>query len=289
MTGDGELQEGQNWEALPSAARYGMGELTVVVDHNGLQSDTFVTDVSDLGDLAGKFTAMRLGRAALRRAHPQAAGAGLRPPRRGAPGPARGDHRGHGEGRRLPDVRRHIDGTRRMALPPPQRGAEPAGPRLRPPGAARHRRRDTPRARPAAAPAGREHRGPAGETFRGTASRAVRPAAHRGGARGPADRRARRRPGAGHGPDPVPRGPPGPVRRMRHRRAGHGLDGGRTGRGRSAAVRALVLLLPARAAQRAHLQQRHRRAAGGLRRLARRAAAHAAPATRTRRSATCRR
>jgi transketolase len=57
LTGDGELQEGQNWEALPSAARYGMGELTVVVDHNGIQSDTFVTDVSDLGDLAAKFTA----------------------------------------------------------------------------------------------------------------------------------------------------------------------------------------------------------------------------------------
>ncbi|MEU3076140.1 transketolase C-terminal domain-containing protein [Streptomyces laurentii] len=61
MTGDGELQEGQNWEALPSAARYGMGELTVVVDHNRLQSDTFVTDVSDLGDLAGKFTAAGWG------------------------------------------------------------------------------------------------------------------------------------------------------------------------------------------------------------------------------------
>ncbi|MEU8541968.1 1-deoxy-D-xylulose-5-phosphate synthase N-terminal domain-containing protein [Streptomyces sp. NPDC048717] len=61
MTGDGELQEGQNWEALPSAARYGMGELTVVVDHNRLQSDTFVTDVSDLGDLRGKFTAAGWG------------------------------------------------------------------------------------------------------------------------------------------------------------------------------------------------------------------------------------
>ncbi|MEU8885512.1 transketolase C-terminal domain-containing protein [Streptomyces hydrogenans] len=61
MTGDGELQEGQNWEALPSAARYGMGELTVVVDHNRLQSDTYVTDVSDLGDLTGKFTAAGWG------------------------------------------------------------------------------------------------------------------------------------------------------------------------------------------------------------------------------------
>lgn len=61
LTGDGELQEGQNWEALSGAARYGMGELTVVVDHNRIQSDTWVTDVSDLGDLAGKFSAAGWG------------------------------------------------------------------------------------------------------------------------------------------------------------------------------------------------------------------------------------
>lgn len=61
LTGDGELQEGQNWEALPSAARYGMGELTVVVDHNRIQSDTYVADVSDLGDLAARFTASGWG------------------------------------------------------------------------------------------------------------------------------------------------------------------------------------------------------------------------------------
>ena len=57
LTGDGELQEGQNWESLAGAAHRGMGELTVVVDHNKMQSDTWVADVSDLGDLEAKFTA----------------------------------------------------------------------------------------------------------------------------------------------------------------------------------------------------------------------------------------
>jgi transketolase len=61
LTGDGELQEGQNWEALGGAANAGMRELTVVVDHNKLQSDTWVRDVGDLGDLVAKFTAFGWG------------------------------------------------------------------------------------------------------------------------------------------------------------------------------------------------------------------------------------
>ena len=61
MTGDGELQEGQNWEALAGAAHHAMGELTVVVDHNKIQSDTWVSAVSDLGDLTAKFTAFGWG------------------------------------------------------------------------------------------------------------------------------------------------------------------------------------------------------------------------------------
>jgi transketolase len=40
VTGDGELQEGQIWESLMSAANWRMGELTVVVDHNKIQSTT---------------------------------------------------------------------------------------------------------------------------------------------------------------------------------------------------------------------------------------------------------
>ncbi|MCF8479052.1 MAG: transketolase [Rhodospirillum sp.] len=55
LLGDGELQEGQIWESLVSAANHKMGELTVIVDHNKLQSDTFVKNVSDLGDLDAKF------------------------------------------------------------------------------------------------------------------------------------------------------------------------------------------------------------------------------------------
>ncbi|HHM04487.1 MAG TPA: transketolase [Gammaproteobacteria bacterium] len=57
LTGDGELQEGQLWESLPGAVHHRMGELTVIVDHNKLQSDTWVSRVSDLGDLAAKFAA----------------------------------------------------------------------------------------------------------------------------------------------------------------------------------------------------------------------------------------
>jgi transketolase len=57
MTGDGELQEGQIWESLPSATARRLGEITVIVDHNKIQSDTWVADVSDLGDLTAKFEA----------------------------------------------------------------------------------------------------------------------------------------------------------------------------------------------------------------------------------------
>ncbi len=37
LTGDGELQEGSNWEAAMSAAHFGLDNLTVIVDRNGLQ------------------------------------------------------------------------------------------------------------------------------------------------------------------------------------------------------------------------------------------------------------
>ncbi len=57
MAGDGELQEGQIWESLSTAAHQKMGELTAIVDHNKIQSDTWVRDVNDVGDLAAKFVA----------------------------------------------------------------------------------------------------------------------------------------------------------------------------------------------------------------------------------------
>ena len=57
LTGDGELQEGQIWESLVSAANSGYGEITVIVDHNKVQSDTWVAKTSNLGDLEAKFAA----------------------------------------------------------------------------------------------------------------------------------------------------------------------------------------------------------------------------------------
>ena len=56
LTGDGELQEGQFWESLGSAANLGLGEIVVLVDHNKIQSDTWVTKVNDLGNLEAKFS-----------------------------------------------------------------------------------------------------------------------------------------------------------------------------------------------------------------------------------------
>jgi transketolase len=57
LTGDGELQEGQFWESLISAANQKLRELTVIIDHNKHQSDTLVSKVSDLGDLEAKLSA----------------------------------------------------------------------------------------------------------------------------------------------------------------------------------------------------------------------------------------
>jgi transketolase len=57
MTGDGELQEGQIWESLQPVANEGLSEITVVVDHNKLQSDSAVSAVSDLGPIEEKFRA----------------------------------------------------------------------------------------------------------------------------------------------------------------------------------------------------------------------------------------
>ncbi len=57
MLGDGELQEGQLWESLISAANDELSEITAIVDHNKLQSDTLVSHTSDLGDLMAKFKA----------------------------------------------------------------------------------------------------------------------------------------------------------------------------------------------------------------------------------------
>jgi len=57
LIGDGELQEGQNYEALLTAAKQRIGGLTVIVDHNKFQTDMTVAEITDLGDLEAKFRA----------------------------------------------------------------------------------------------------------------------------------------------------------------------------------------------------------------------------------------
>ena len=54
LTGDGELQEGQNWEALMFGAAKEVDNIIVTVDFNGQQIDGSTKDVLDIGDLDKK-------------------------------------------------------------------------------------------------------------------------------------------------------------------------------------------------------------------------------------------
>lgn len=57
LHGDGELQEGQNWEAILFAAHHKIDNLIATVDWNGQQIDGPTDKVMDLGDLEAKFSA----------------------------------------------------------------------------------------------------------------------------------------------------------------------------------------------------------------------------------------
>ncbi len=57
LHGDGELQEGQIWEAAMYACHHKIDNLISVVDFNGRQIDGDVEDVMTLGDLQGKWKA----------------------------------------------------------------------------------------------------------------------------------------------------------------------------------------------------------------------------------------
>ncbi len=59
LLGDGELEEGQVWEAAMFAAHYGLDNLVAVVDWNGLQIDGNVTDVCSPLPIAEKFRAFQ--------------------------------------------------------------------------------------------------------------------------------------------------------------------------------------------------------------------------------------
>jgi transketolase len=57
ITGDGELQEGSNWEAAMAAGHHRLANLTLVVDRNTLQQGARVAETNDLEPLADKFRA----------------------------------------------------------------------------------------------------------------------------------------------------------------------------------------------------------------------------------------
>ena len=60
VVGDGELQEGSNWEALMTAGNHRLEHLCVVVDRNRLQQGAKVADTNDLEPLADKLAAFGL-------------------------------------------------------------------------------------------------------------------------------------------------------------------------------------------------------------------------------------
>lgn len=57
IMGDGEIQEGQIWEAAMTAAHYKIDNLCAVVDNNGLQIDGYVEHVMGIEPIKDKWTA----------------------------------------------------------------------------------------------------------------------------------------------------------------------------------------------------------------------------------------
>ena len=57
MVGDGEIQEGQNWEAAMFAPYHKLENLTLIVDYNHQQLDGFTKDILDVSPLREKFDA----------------------------------------------------------------------------------------------------------------------------------------------------------------------------------------------------------------------------------------
>jgi transketolase len=57
VVGDGESQEGAVWEAAMSGARWKLDNLTVIVDDNGIQNDTYVVDIMPVESLVEKWKA----------------------------------------------------------------------------------------------------------------------------------------------------------------------------------------------------------------------------------------
>ncbi len=61
LLGDGELNEGQNWEAAMSAAHFGLDRITAIVDRNHFQNDGAGTEIMRIEPLAEKWSAFGWG------------------------------------------------------------------------------------------------------------------------------------------------------------------------------------------------------------------------------------
>ena len=57
MLGDGEIQEGQIWEAFMAASYHNLDNLHVIIDRNRIQNDDFVNVQMEIGDVASKVEA----------------------------------------------------------------------------------------------------------------------------------------------------------------------------------------------------------------------------------------
>jgi transketolase len=56
LLGDGEIQEGQVWEAAMTSAHHKLDNLCAIVDNNGLQIDGRIDEVKSLGSIPAKWT-----------------------------------------------------------------------------------------------------------------------------------------------------------------------------------------------------------------------------------------
>ena len=57
VCGDGEMQEGSNWEAIMSAAQFKLDNLTLIIDHNRLQQGARLSDTVEMAPFAPKLEA----------------------------------------------------------------------------------------------------------------------------------------------------------------------------------------------------------------------------------------
>lgn len=57
LLSDGELQEGQVWEAAMSASHFALGNLTALIDNNHMQADGATSEIMDVEPVVGRFAA----------------------------------------------------------------------------------------------------------------------------------------------------------------------------------------------------------------------------------------